>query len=200
VAQQLAWSGFTCILADSRAHGESDGTYATFGYKEAPDVKSVWDKVKKNYPLANPELSVVGYSMGGAIALKALDDVPDIKRVVTMSTFDRLERVMRDQAQPIFSSLTKPMVLGVCASAKLRTGMNPARISPADCASRHAVPMLVIHGADDTFVSPAASEALAAAAKGPCERVLVPGKTHWSLFYDRDAPLQARIARFLAGK
>ncbi len=199
MARELAWAGFTCVLADSRAHGESDGTYATFGYKEARDTRVIWQEVKKSVGLPNAELSLVGYSMGGAVALEALDVLPEVKRVVTLATFDRLDRVMWDQAAPRFHWLTRPALSAVCLSAQVRTGMNPKEIRPCDCAARHTAPLLIIHGAEDRFVHPQASEVLEKSAKGPCRRILVPGKNHWSLFYDKNPRLHAGMAGFLAG-
>lgn len=51
---------------------------------------------------------------------------------------------------------------------------NPAAVAPAV-----KVPVLILHGADDTAIPPSESEALAAALTGPVERIVYPGVAHF---------------------
>ena len=197
LATRLAWAGFDCVMHDSRAHGESGGEYATFGVREAADCKAVLAALPAQTGRPTGPVFLLGYSMGGAVALTALDTLPDVRAVVTLAAFDRLDRVMWDQAVSRLRWLTRPALYAVGASTRIRTGMDPKKVRPCDCAARHRMPLLVIHGADDTFIHPQASEVLEKSARGPCRRILVPGKNHWSLFYDDQPELHAQIASFL---
>ncbi len=195
-ARELAWSGFSCVLFDSRAHGTSGGKYATFGHKEANDVKYVWATARQSFAFPNPKLSLLGYSMGGAVALQSLDLLPEVQAVATISTFDRLDRVLWDQSVSKLRWLTRPALRAVAASAKLRSGMDLAEIRPCDCVARHPVRLMVIHGAEDRLVHPQAAEVLQKSAKGACRKILLPGKNHWAAFYDAQPQLHAEIAGF----
>jgi len=57
---------YNIVLFDFRAHGESGGKYTTVGDKELLDLKAVLSK------FATSKNCVVGYSMGGIIAIRAL--------------------------------------------------------------------------------------------------------------------------------
>lgn len=50
---------------------------------------------------------------------------------------------------------------------------------PAQVAGKVQVPALILHGADDTAITPAESEALAQALGGPVERRVYPGQGHF---------------------
>jgi uncharacterized protein len=196
-ARDLAWAGFTCILLDSRAHGESGGEFVTFGHQEVADTAQAWKHIKATETLPNPQLSLIGYSMGGAIALQALDVLAEVKSVVTFSTFDELERVVKQHGREKFGLLGRVMYGAVAFSVKYRTGMSIGKIRPAESVARHTVPLFIIHGTADNFIPPVAAENLQKNAGGPCQIRLQEGRNHWSAFYDEDPKLLAQIVRFV---
>jgi len=57
---------YNIVLFDFRAHGKSGGKYTTVGDKEIEDFRAVLNK------FATSQNCVVGYSMGGIIAIRAL--------------------------------------------------------------------------------------------------------------------------------
>ena len=63
--------GYNVVLLDFRAHGASEGNTCTIGYKEAEDVKLVYDHIA-----AGGEKTIVlyGISLGGATVAKAVHD------------------------------------------------------------------------------------------------------------------------------
>jgi pimeloyl-ACP methyl ester carboxylesterase len=50
--------------------------------------------------------------------------------------------------------------------------------APVALAARVSVPLAVVHGAQDRFITPAEGRVLARAAGGPCRLVVVPGMGH----------------------
>ncbi len=87
----LASIGYAALLLDLRAHGESEGTYNTFGDKEKYDIKSVVDTLQKLFP--NRKVGIWGASLGGAIAIQALGIDPRFQFGVIESTFDEYNKV-----------------------------------------------------------------------------------------------------------
>ncbi len=59
-----------------------------------------------------------------------------------------------------------------------------------------ACPVLAIQAADDPYGTAAQLDAIAAGVAGPCERLVVPGRTH-SPHLDHPEVVVAAVARFL---
>jgi uncharacterized protein len=68
-ARFLSAAGYTILLFDFQAHGESTGEEITFGYLEGKDARAAVDFIKLKLP--NDPIGVIGVSMGGAAALLA---------------------------------------------------------------------------------------------------------------------------------
>ncbi len=64
----LAENNFSVFTFDFRAHGTSGGKHTTFGDREFMDLRSAVDWVKEKHR----EIYIIGYSMGGFLALKSV--------------------------------------------------------------------------------------------------------------------------------
>lgn len=96
-AARLVPQGFSVMLLDLRAHGESGGDYTTFGYKEALDVEAAiqWTKAHAS----GGRIALLGYSSGAVAALFAAAQTPDIAAVVADSAYVDAEDVLRREKQ-----------------------------------------------------------------------------------------------------
>lgn len=63
--------GYSTLLVDFRAHGQSEGNTCTIGYREAEDVKLAYDYLKNN---GEKHIILYGISMGAATVTKAVAD------------------------------------------------------------------------------------------------------------------------------
>ena len=70
--------GYSTLLIDLQAHGESPGEAITAGYRERLNVIAAIEWIKKRNP--KHKIGVVGWSLGGAAALLA--DSQDIDALV----------------------------------------------------------------------------------------------------------------------
>ena len=68
-ARFLSRAGYTVLLFDFQAHGESPGAHITFGYLERRDAVAAVRFMRANAP--GEKVGVIGVSMGGAAALLA---------------------------------------------------------------------------------------------------------------------------------
>ncbi len=69
-AEMLLRQGYSVLLPDARAHGEADGTIATYGVLEADDVRLWVDSLRQT---ARPRCIVgIGDSMGAGELLNSL--------------------------------------------------------------------------------------------------------------------------------
>ncbi len=95
-AARLLPHGFSVLLLDLRAHGESGGSYTTFDYKEALDVEAAVRWVKAHND--GGRIALLGYSSGAVAALLAAARTPDLAAVVADSTYlDKTDVLLRER-------------------------------------------------------------------------------------------------------
>jgi pimeloyl-ACP methyl ester carboxylesterase len=85
-AHFLRDQGFTALLYDARACGESTGDCITFGYRERHDLIAAVNLLKAR---GCKEIACLGVSQGGATILFAADDLPDLKCVIAKASMTR---------------------------------------------------------------------------------------------------------------
>src|ERR1700729_3055062 len=79
--------GFSTLLIDLQAHGETPGTAITFGKRESDDVVAAIAWIKSRAP--HRKIGIVGCSMGGAAALLAPQPL-GVDAVVLESVYPRI--------------------------------------------------------------------------------------------------------------
>ena len=94
VAKRLADAGFRCIAWDSRGHGQSGGERASYGMREVDDALRVIKEARKRDQRPRGEEVVWGYSMGAAVALQTLPELPKVKAAVLLAPFADLGQVL----------------------------------------------------------------------------------------------------------
>ncbi len=195
MAPRFCAAGFRCLIFDSRAHGQSGGHYATFGFAEADDCLRVLNTAESRFgPLGS--VGVFGYSMGGAIGLRLSAD-PRVGAVAVVSTFATLEDVIRGQAAQRWNGRLTPLLPLVRLCVRVRAGFDPFHIRPVDQAARFSAPLFVVHGEKDTVISARAAEALLSAhSHGPGARSILPAAGHLDVFRQGGDPLYADLAAF----
>ena len=101
-AEMLLREGYSVLLPDARAHGESGGTIATYGVLEADDVRRWFDWLMQSQ---SPHcIEGVGDSMGGAELLRSLDEEHGFCAVVAESPFATFEEAAYDRLGQQFST------------------------------------------------------------------------------------------------
>jgi hypothetical protein len=68
-AEYLHDAGYSTVLLDLRAYGESDGNKQTLTVNEWKDAEAVYDKIKSLEENRNKTVGLFGVSMGGATAI-----------------------------------------------------------------------------------------------------------------------------------
>ena len=169
VVSVLVRRGYDVLAYDSRAHGESTGEYSTFGYYEKRDVSRAIDR------LGGGEVIVIGHSLGAAVALQAAAEDQRIVGVIAISSFTTVQQIVRDQVPGIVPT---PWVRGTVRNAGAVARVDVDEVDTVRAAHRIHVPVLLLHGAEDSFASPAHSRRIDAALAGPHDLVLVTGAHH----------------------
>ena len=84
-------------MIDLRGHGESGGQYFTFGYHEWQDVSGLLNYLEARQDGSATDVTLIGISAGGAVAVSAAARDPRIKRLVTIVSFADLGETIQQQ-------------------------------------------------------------------------------------------------------
>ena len=173
-AELLLRHGYAVLLPDARAHGMSGGEIATYGAKEADDVRRWYDWLEQAE--APRCIDGLGESMGAAQLLASLRTSRGFCAVVAESPFASFREASYDRLGEKLHAgawagrtLLWPAVESGFLYARWKYGVDLEQASPEDAVAASNVPVLLIHGKKDTNLPPRHSEMILArsAARGP---------------------------------
>ncbi len=199
-AEFLLRDGYRVVMMDARAHGESGGDMATYGWKERYDTTAITARLYSTESVRR--LYALGVSMGAAQALQSAAVEPRISGVVAEDPFANLREVSYDYGGLHFSpllgkTLFRPATIrGLRAMAKAG-GFDPDDDSPEKAVTERAFPVLLICGTRDAVIPCRHAERIYNAATGPKELWVVQGAEHASALGVAPAEYEARVIRFL---
>jgi alpha-beta hydrolase superfamily lysophospholipase len=194
--------GYSVVMMDARAHGASDGSQATYGWRERDDTRGVVEAlVAAEHPHCIFEL---GESMGAAIALQSATIEPKIDGVVAESSFRNLREVTYDYTGLHWSpflgkTLFLPASLAAIPQMEKAGGFHAKDISPEHSVAMRAFPVLLICDGNDKTIPCRHSKAIYAAAKGPKQLWVVPGAGHTGAYGTSPDEFERRVTTFFAG-
>jgi fermentation-respiration switch protein FrsA (DUF1100 family) len=191
----LRRAGYTVLLFDAQAHGESPGERITFGWLEARDARAAVSALRAQRP--EEKIAYLGVSQGGAAALLG-DDPLDVDALVLEAVYPTLHDAVvariRIRLGPL-APLLAPLLL---AQVQLRLGVDPAALAPIEGIRRIHEPLLLIAGERDLHTPLAESKRLFEAAPGPKQLWVVPGAAHVNFHNLAPAGYERRVLEFLA--
>jgi uncharacterized protein len=138
---------FNLLLFDFRYLGESEGSYSSAGATEVEDLLAAIRFLKAR---GIKEVGVWGFSMGGAVALMALEKAPEIRAVVSESSYASLAQMALSFLR--IPLLNYPVAYLVGLWAKIFLGIDLRDVSPAQRIRHTTVPILLIHSSDDAVI------------------------------------------------
>jgi fermentation-respiration switch protein FrsA (DUF1100 family) len=159
--RQMQSLGFAVLAIDYRGFGRSTDSLPSEA-SVGEDARAGWAWLEAKYP--GRDRYIFGHSLGGAIAVQLATEVDDAKGLIVEGTFTSIPAVFQTMKWgwlPITPFITQ-------------------RFDSADKIARVKVPVLVVHGANDSLIPPALGRALYELAPGPKRFVLVDGGTHYS--------------------
>jgi pimeloyl-ACP methyl ester carboxylesterase len=194
-ARFLSNLGYSVLLIDLPAHGQSAGTHITYGLAESQGVTAALAYLSRELP--SEKIGVIGVSLGAASLVLSRPSVP-LSAVVLESMFPTIREAVSDRLNiylgPMGESLT-PLLLW---QLPLRLDITPEQLRPiAELASLHA-PVLVAAGSIDRHTTLAETERIYAAASEPKELWVVAGAAHVDLHAFDSKSYEARVSAFLA--
>ena len=179
VASRFYERGYNILAPAARAHELSGGRYASMGWLERKDIVDWVNTLVEQDPQA--EIILYGISMGGAtVMMTAGEDLPaNVKCAIEDCGYTSVWDEFAGQLDELFGLPTFPVLDAASLVTQARAGFGFKEASAVEQLKKASLPMLFIHGEDDT-VGPygmldVVYEACASADK---ERLSVPGAAH----------------------
>jgi uncharacterized protein len=194
-AEFLRRSGFSVLLIDFQAHGETRGEQATFGDRESHDVVAAIQYL--HHQLPDERIGVLGVSMG-AVAFVLADGRPPVSAVVLEGMYPTIQQGVANRLRLSlgpFGPMLAPLVM---LQLQPRLQIEPARLRPIERMSRIGAPVLIVNGALDEFTTLRDAQALFAAAAAPRQLWAVEGAGHVDLLAFAKSGYERRVGEFLA--
>lgn len=197
LARDLSSHGYSVLMLDMRAHGESAGKLFSLGYFERRDVLGAVDYLRSRKDFTGCAAGL-GFSTGAVALINAAAQEPAVKAVVAdgawPDTRSLLERELPSQSKlPGF--FTPPTLF----MARVMYGIDMASVRPIDTIGSIAPrPILLIHGTKDRYTSVAEARALYAAARNPNAQLwVVEGAPHVQSYALHPEEYRERLLTFL---
>ncbi len=197
-ASFLNAAGFSILMFDFRASGESGGHFITFGQKEQYDLEGAVRYLRSRPDIDKRRIGVFGFSMGGAVALLKSGELPEVKAVVVNSTFSRMLDVIKINFRdyvPKFPFF--PFGYIALLYIRLRTGVYFPHIKPLNYIARlDPRPVLIIHGSHDETIPQEHASELLKSARGNKELWYIAGADHHGTYRVAGQQYEKRIIDF----
>jgi pimeloyl-ACP methyl ester carboxylesterase len=139
--------GCQTIIFDLRAHGQSEGLYCTFGYKEKTDIAILIDSLVKK-KIQQP-IGIYGNSLGGAIALQVLGENKQLKFGIIESTFDEFPKVALEYGEDFIGIRSTLLTNHVIKHSGDIAGFDPFEVKPVVSCTHITCPIFMAHGVLD---------------------------------------------------
>ncbi|CAN5645171.1 MAG: alpha/beta fold hydrolase [Actinomycetota bacterium] len=192
ISSALHRAGANVLLFDNRGRGTSEGDKISLGHYERLDAEAAADYVVRRTP--NLPLGMMGFSMGGAVAIMAAARDERIKAVVADSAFASQSRLITYHLRQYVGRFFAPAIFRLAKGAlhydihEVEPGKDAAKISPR--------PVMFIHGELDTVTDPDDSIAMYKAAGEPKELWIVEGAGHVDAYFQDRGEYSWRVAEF----
>jgi uncharacterized protein len=197
IADWLAGEGYESIAMDMRGHGESGGEYCTYGYYEKQDLSALIDQLALD---GTEQIVVLGISMGGAVAIQALDYDDRIDAAVAISTFSSLRGIALDYQERITGLDWVWLNSFVADRAEDMSGLVVDSVNVEAICRRISKPVFIAHGSNDSHIIPEYAERnFAALQSRNKEMYLVEGAGHLSAWRRGGEDLKEALRNFLHG-
>lgn len=176
---------FNIIAPEHQRHGKSEGSSIQMGWLDRLDIER-WISVADSLWPSSP-IYLHGLSMGGATVMMCSGDSlpPSVRGIIEdcgyTSVWDEFAGEIKNQ----FHLPPHPLMDVASLLCQWRYGWNFREASALEQVRRSALPMLFIHGENDTFVPTAMVHPLyEAKTKGYKRLWLAPGSEHARSFHD----------------
>jgi len=196
LAAELHRRGFHVFLYDSRRHGDSGGTYCTYGFYEKHDASAVIAYLSARADVTTGKIGLFGTSMGAAVALQVAALDARVAGVVAESGFSTLRSVFDDYQKRMIKLPWHYLRNLVIKRSEVLAHFRANAVSPLEAVQNIHIPLLISHGTADDRILCSYSESVFRKANEPKELFLIPGAKHHNMAEIGGPEYQEKIVSF----
>jgi len=196
MAKALHDRGYNIFLYDSRRHGESGGTYCTYGYHEKYDARMVIDYLLNRKDVTVEKIGLFGWSMGAAVSIQVAAIDSRVVAVVAESGFATLRTVFDDYQKRMIKLPWHYLRNIVIKRSEFLAKFKANDVAPVEAVKVIHVPIFLLHGTEDNLIKYNYAEKVYNAASQPKELWLIPGAKHHDMMEVGGEEYTRRITEF----
>jgi alpha-beta hydrolase superfamily lysophospholipase len=192
-ARFLSRAGYSVLLFDFQAHGESKGDHITLGYLESKDAQAAVRFIRENAP--GETIGILGVSMGGAATLLASPAL-NVNAIVLEMVYPTIDQAVSNRLTMRlggWASLLRPLLTW---QLRPRLGFYSDALRPIDHVGSISAPKLFIAGADDQHTTISESQQMYDAASNPKALWILKGARHVDLYQVSKLEYEQRVLGF----
>lgn len=195
-ARFLRRAGYSVLLIDLPAHGESSGASISFGARESEGARAGLAYLRRAVP--GEPVGALGVSLGGASLLlgAGAPAANSADAVVLEAVYPTISEAVADRLRIRLGAVGPLLAPLLTVQLRPRLGLGAEALRPIDRIGALGVPVLVIAGEADLHTTLEESRRLFSAAPEPKALWIVPRAAHGDLLAAGGAEYQRRVLMF----
>jgi len=193
-ARFLHRAGYSVLLIDFQATGETKGDHITFGWKESRDVLAAINFVRHIDPTAR--VAIIGSSLGGVAALLATPPLR-VDGLVLEEVYPTIEIATRNRMENYLGRVGRILTPVLLNQLQWRLGVSASQLRPVDHIANVDCPVLIMSGGKDRNTRPSDTQMLFERARSPKQLWFVPNAGHVDLHRAARVDYESRVLAFL---
>ncbi len=191
-------NGFSLLLVDERAHGESEGEYIGFGCLDRHDALG-WINYIIGRCGEDVQILLHGTSMGGATVLMAsgLDLPKQVRGIISDCGFTSPKYVFTHVLNSMYHLPAFPVIPITNEVNLWKAGYGMDECNSAREVRKAKVPALLVHGDKDFFVPCSMCDEIYENYAAPVTKLIVSGASHAESYYKDTAAYEAAMDMFI---
>lgn len=193
-------NGYSMLLVDERAHGQSEGEYIGFGCLDRIDaldwINFIIDKCGNAV-----QILLHGTSMGGATVLmtSGLELPKQVKGIISDCAFTSPKYVFTHVMHSMYHLPAFPVIQVANIVNNKRAGYGMDECNAAREVRKAKVPVLLIHGDSDNFVPSAMCDEIYENCASPKKKLIIKGAAHAESYYVDTETYEKALNDFIGG-
>lgn len=190
-------NGINLLMVDERAHGKSEGSAITFGIKERYDCK-LWTEYAVRRFGENTDIFLAGVSMGAASVMMASElGLPEnVRGIVADCGYSEPATILKETIRKT-NLPVKPVYRLIRLGGRIFGHFDLEQATALEAVEKTKIPILFIHGKQDSVVPLSMCDELYERCAGKKERLLIEGADHANSALTDYAAYEKAVMMFL---